>query len=656
MAVADVYAEQALFGYRNGHDLVASSVDLDPDTLRLLRAATDVSVEGLKSDHLTTVLPLPKMKAHGFIRTWAAGSGLRPGSVWAHVVIVDFVALGRLRDFDSLRASFRRPADDSKGGLSAEYSSPIALRSRGQKKVNPIDVALAERIITATYGSNQREAVAEDRLERAEAVLFEMLEQQWPKLRRGFAFRTRVRPSETAWNVDVEVTPKGRNVLPPVPPWAQQLAADLERPNETLRSYLHRYGAESKRGREDMPVLVGVFEDLTEGDVRAAVRLVSSAFPEVSEMKGLKNEVFGPGASGSPWSIDEDEVLSALLDRPLAFDLNALEVGGRIATLAGIDEEAASRVLSQLAISNYDDETLGVIVGSFAKRASIEQVALVAQSNPELGTLVVGSRPDSLAEPAVWNALDHDLLTDVFFASGAGLQATALHALLERDQSGPLAAVCARAPSLWWQLLEMASHAKPAANSASATTLRSVLARIGTAAIGMPERPLVSREVLLALLVASDLSVGLWRRVAPDRWAAIWRDQDESDLSDQVCDRLAVVALVSGANAIDATVRTTAWRETFGYLHERLKQESFDAEAWALLASLLPAASDWDRCLRLRRGVVGEVRRDRWTSAEGMNLARESHGYEREMEAEIARATTPKRGLFDDLIQLLRGS
>lgn len=103
-----VEVHQALFGYDRGHRFLAGSVSLEPDAVRALRTASDMSFEG-KSDEYLTVMPVPGTRFHAFIRTWLAQDWVRVGSVWSHVLLLDSVAVGRLSSFGGLPELFRQP-------------------------------------------------------------------------------------------------------------------------------------------------------------------------------------------------------------------------------------------------------------------------------------------------------------------------------------------------------------------------------------------------------------------------------------------------------------------------------------------------------------------------------------------------------------------
>jgi hypothetical protein len=98
-----------------------------------------------------------------------------------------------------------------------------------------------------------------------------------------------------------------------------------------------------------------------------------------------------------------------------------------------------------------------------------------------------------------------------------------------------------------------------------------------------------------------------------------------------VVERAFSIALASALQSNSANVRTQGWQVTFEFLHHALLDPEFDREAWDLLANVLPAGEEWDRCSRLRRGAAWEARRDQWPPASVARLIEASTPYQYDM-------------------------
>ena len=99
-----VRVQQALFGYREGHNLVAASVSLPPSVRHFLATITDASgseiPEGFKITY--TGLPVPQTDFYALFCTWPAPEMPRPGCVWSHVLLVELADLARMPDLSVL--------------------------------------------------------------------------------------------------------------------------------------------------------------------------------------------------------------------------------------------------------------------------------------------------------------------------------------------------------------------------------------------------------------------------------------------------------------------------------------------------------------------------------------------------------------------------
>src|SRR4051812_29550211 len=121
---------QALYGYSDGHRLIASSIILPTDAGRKLRSITDMAFDGHAGSYLT-VAPFPGLRRHAVIKTWPA-THLRPGSVWSHVLLVDFVDLGHLQSLSALATLFKKPQDGPQLDR-AWYEKPLPLPSQAPR-------------------------------------------------------------------------------------------------------------------------------------------------------------------------------------------------------------------------------------------------------------------------------------------------------------------------------------------------------------------------------------------------------------------------------------------------------------------------------------------------------------------------------------------
>src|SRR4051794_15361904 len=86
---AGLQAHQALYGYDDGHRLLASSVELSSADEHLLARQTDSPDAGTPGwQELLAGFPLPSGR-YAWTMTWPAPELSRPGCVWTHVLVLD---------------------------------------------------------------------------------------------------------------------------------------------------------------------------------------------------------------------------------------------------------------------------------------------------------------------------------------------------------------------------------------------------------------------------------------------------------------------------------------------------------------------------------------------------------------------------------------
>lgn len=129
---------------------------LAPEAQRSLRSMTDMAFDG-KSEQLLTVYPLPVHSKQAFIRSWPAEGWVRPGSVWSHVLLVDFIDVGMLPDLSQLEDLFQRQSF-TEPELGAEelarYSSRLEIERPRRIRPAQVDRRLAVELLFRLYSSD----------------------------------------------------------------------------------------------------------------------------------------------------------------------------------------------------------------------------------------------------------------------------------------------------------------------------------------------------------------------------------------------------------------------------------------------------------------------------------------------------------------------
>lgn len=117
---------QALHGYSQGHNKLASSFPLsvqDDDKMKMLSDWSEYS--GGKDNSYITTYPLSDGRHYVVAKSWYADDMNRPGCVWTHSLIVDLNDLDEKFDFRLLANLFKKPVKDDYSAYSVAigYSS-----------------------------------------------------------------------------------------------------------------------------------------------------------------------------------------------------------------------------------------------------------------------------------------------------------------------------------------------------------------------------------------------------------------------------------------------------------------------------------------------------------------------------------------------------
>lgn len=298
--------DQCLFGYDDGHRLLASSTPLanQASTLTELSDLAPGTVFG-KSDGYWTGIPIPQLRRYALMRTWPAPEMPRPGCVWTHAVLLDPRLLEQLEDTAELRGLFTRP--DGPRDLE-RYREPLVFGPDIRGEVPPPErgreaPAQVVRALLANLYGRSGHSVAIRTPGDADEGMFAVWSQQWPRLRRNFRFQTAATREVVAspairFDLTVDLSNAGDVApldLPGNQAWLDAAVADVgQGASGELRSFLWTYGRDVKRQRGSFRPLVEI-KLLNNGGERAAgdrlLDLVGRHFPEVEDGRALKQDI-----------------------------------------------------------------------------------------------------------------------------------------------------------------------------------------------------------------------------------------------------------------------------------------------------------------------------------------------------------------------------
>jgi hypothetical protein len=179
--------DQLLFGYRDGHELIAGSRPLSVVQQRELLPHIDANFEADDERQLVGAA-IPSLDAYVLARIWPAPERPRRGAVWAHALLLSAEQL-RFRRLGGLLALLRRPVDERLDGYGDKLPWPRDLEL-APAAPPPLTQALTR---AALAGDPRPRVVLWHAASDAEPALLALLDAFPGATRSAFSFRTRER-------------------------------------------------------------------------------------------------------------------------------------------------------------------------------------------------------------------------------------------------------------------------------------------------------------------------------------------------------------------------------------------------------------------------------------------------------------------------------
>ncbi|PWK39034.1 GAP1-N1 domain-containing protein [Pseudomonas sp. OV226] len=311
--------DQCLFGYDDGHRLLASSLPLGSET-SLLTELSDLAPGTIfnQSEGYWTGLPLPAIGRYVLMRTWPAPEMSRPGCVWTHALLLEPALLESIEDLSVLQDFAIRPfglADKER------YREPLTVDvSHLVHQPELVDNAVVKRLLLALYAAGTT-SVEVDSPGQLDAPLFAVWSQQWPRLRRNLRFQTAAsRAPRSTGSIRFDVTAELAQTSAALSgisvkgePWLVAAALDVqEGVAGALRPFLWRYGRDVRRQRGSFLPLVEIRDiDIGGGhdSGKRLIEIVTESFSASDDAKSLKQDL----VDGNLASIAQPQLLRSVL-------------------------------------------------------------------------------------------------------------------------------------------------------------------------------------------------------------------------------------------------------------------------------------------------------------------------------------------------------
>lgn len=375
---------QALYGYRDGHRLLASSRTLPIDAARALLILSDRSGPSLhpEFDGYLTATSLPDCPVYALCRTYDAPELSRTGCVYTHVLLIDWTDLSRLQDLRWLARVHRRPSVQPDDPF---YCEPLRVVPE-PVQASKWNRAAAERLLTELYASPEHALVLPaDHGAQWESLVLAVWSQMWPRLRRHFRFSTGSMSlrGQARREFDLHIVPRasaqrmkgdmqGTLLDLDSPPqkdqgnWLELAIEDLAFDERTpLRSFLVQHTVDIEPQRSLFPLMIdaysfasGQLDSEQKTRLVKIVETVGCAFPRAAQACRLKQTLLGASEPSS--ALQESKRLFALgLTRhATAFEPETLRLSERTEELFHSDRLLALELLSDL-LAESDLNSLG---------------------------------------------------------------------------------------------------------------------------------------------------------------------------------------------------------------------------------------------------------------------------------------------------------
>jgi hypothetical protein len=634
-----VLVHQALFGYREGHNLLASSTALSPRVRHFLASVTDGSgPENAKGFEVAyTGLRVPETDYYAFFCTWPAPELPRPGCVWSHVILLQFADLARIPDLSSLRQLCIRPASAS---ALKSYAQPVALSLRDnlRSSMDSETRVRAQFLLVLVYGrASAGIVILDEDSPRWESAVFAIWSQQWPRLRNEFTFSTGSLGDRRLGGVvfDLQVAPLGSQrlwhrvelptyvtefspaTLPAVAePWLNTALSDLIGPERPLRRFFAEFGEDIEVPRRAFAHLALAHQQLTAGNNQREradqLRAVGRLFPSRADALRLKASLIKAG--GTDFGEHAWAALSFLLEssEASAYTVEAPDLVELTRANWNSNPDRALFLLAQLVRRKESPHAVD-FAAALANGLGSNDLRLVDERYPELVPLLVSHRPSLACDASTWRlqrrtqwhvyealeglSLEQSQWSEILGAMFVAATDVAMRDVVER--TGPFAMMGV----FRWLDHDISNEYLPSQGwrEAVASAASHFLAS------GVPLSP--ARLALCAWLVSANTATTHLdtQREDVQQLAKEWPQAIPLPLRSHTAFLLVALALRAKDNT-GLQLLLRGFFETFGIL----ASGKYSFESWQVLSPELPYLGiwrDWDRCEKLSRAVGAWVRK-----------------------------------------------
>jgi hypothetical protein len=657
MAHSKIQVEQALFGYRDGHRLLQASRGITADSERALLTLTDMSgprmMEGFE-DYLSGY-PMPGDGFYVFARTWYAPEMERPGCVWSHALMIRNENLSQIAHPDSLLALFRHPS---------EASEEYYLKPTWIVVDTPIEKALKtsiediEQLIALLYTEDDKAVIIPAPNSRLfEPLILSIWAQQWPELRSAFRFSTGSLSNRSSAGhfFDLQVIPSKlsrefqRNPklafftmgngttqgheTDALYSWVRIGASDIFECGSAFRTFIWKYAESCAGTRLLYRKLAELFaECVKQSDsliqVSEITQRVHSVFPEAECGVALKNDLYAKSSRRDRYlpSFGELACLTELATTSLwpSFNAAQFDLRSRAEILCKEERQGAEQLLLRL-LEQTSQPLADEIIAGFVEGMSVSDACLLAQEHRGLLLGLVARNPRLVLDSKFWNCnlplQTYYNVLDYLQNERASEQAPAaiwISSVLESGEDQLAGAIVERfgteAVRIYFERASAALDGKadwiptPSWRTALTTRQHDLQFYLKPSGHALSNRAMT---LLAGLLDAHDPGLNGFG-IRP--WVQLVSESPELIFEFPNSDAAAFLLSLGFQRIEPESVELV--KACFENVHDAAADDSLSYRGWQALKRELPTLSwsrDWDKCERLRQGLLQRFIRNHWS-------------------------------------------
>lgn len=642
-----VAIQQTLHGYAEGHRRLDGSIKLGDEAARLVLRMSDLSGSSVISgfEEYLTGYPLQSAKMYALAKTWYASEMPRPGCVWTHTLFIPVSCMSEIPNLESLIARFVRPRGPNRfKGYSKpmEFEVPERFSEQAVTSNDGLTIQIGELIETLYVQGKNNVLIGTQSSRTFESALMRVWSQQWPRLRSAFSFCTGALSSrgfggkpfdvqcthpslvrEISSNTLAKLSQELSSLVKSdqkLPSWFTRAVADACKPNGwTFRRLLWEFADEPNwNSFGSYARLIAELLDSSERDPDSLLGIVARFFPSASEGAGLKAALFG-GKQDIPGfrHFDEVEVLSAvaLTSHFEAYSSEALQLKARGSDLCRRDPRFARETISRLFRSSINPLGEDILAGiAEAINPSIAQAVTVEQ--PQFLSALFRAKPELGSSVELWTAAGdrrRELLDSITL--NKNLSAELIEAIVCAFLKSNAEFLLQRALETWGRpavigVFDWLAKDNGTLSERSLDALAAHVEEIVKWLIANKNCP--QRVTIVAAHIIAPYSNRV-RHLDSSIWLSTFRNLAMHGNPGEANYFAALLLALGFQNAPPDALSLV--EECFERVHQVAWDDALPDDAWVILDPFVPHLMwlhDWDKCERLRRGLIEAFVKYRW--------------------------------------------